>query len=158
MLYDKVLPLNVVKSKESSADMEEGLIPPLTGVTYHEGKLYISHRSRYSTYDLGSGEFKTIINGLPSWGEFLNAKLIFKDGKMYFFLSTQGNSGVIEKHWIGVIDEFNKPDAHEVPGEDVTLTGQNFWVPSDKVKIVDADSVETGAYVKLDEKTKLARW
>ena len=154
VLYDKVLALDVIKGKASSADMEEGLIPPLTGVTYHEGKLYISHRSRYSTYDLASGEFKTIINGLPSWGEFLNAKPIFKGDKMYFFLSTQGNTGVIEKHWIGVIDEFNKPAAHEVPGEDIVLTGQNYWVPSDKVKIVDADSVETGVYVKLGEKTK----
>jgi glucose/arabinose dehydrogenase len=154
VLYDKVVPMNIIKGKASSNDIEEGLIPPLTGVTYHDGKLFIAHRSRYSTYDLASGEFKTIINGLPSWGEFLNAKPIFKDGKMYFFLSTQGNSGVIEEHWVKVVDEFNKPNAHEVPGEDVTLTGKNFWVPTDKMKSVDADSVETGAFVALGEKTK----
>ncbi|WP_125185199.1 hypothetical protein [Botryobacter ruber] len=154
VLYDKVVPMNIIKNKASSEDMEEGLIPPLTGVTYHDGKLYISHRSRYSTYDLESGEFETIINGLPSWGEFLNAKPIFKDGKMYFFLSTQGNTGVQEKHWVEVINDFNKPEAREIPGEDVTLTGKNFWVPTDKMTIVDADSLETGVYVKLGEKTK----
>ncbi|MDX5438437.1 MAG: hypothetical protein LPK03_14630, partial [Pontibacter sp.] len=154
VLYDKVVPMNLIRNKESSGDMEEGLIPPLTGVTYHDGKLYISHRSRYSTYDLESGEFETIINGLPSWGEFLNAKPIFKDGRMYFFLSTQGNSGVQEKHWVKVMDTFNKPEAHEIPGEDVTLTGQNFWVPTKNIKLVDADSMETGVYVPLGEKTK----
>ncbi len=154
ILYDKVLPLNIIKAKDSSSDMEEGLIPPVTGVTYHEGRLYISHRSRYSTLDLATGEFKTIINGLPSWGEFLNAKPIFYDGKMYFFLSTQGNSGVVEEHWVKVIDEFNKPNTREVPGEDVTLTGKNYWVPTEKVKIVEADSTETGAYASLGETTR----
>ncbi|MCJ8163390.1 hypothetical protein MKJ04_00950 [Pontibacter sp. E15-1] len=154
VLYDRVVPMNNIRDNASSADMEEGLIPPLTGVTYHDGKLYISHRSRYSTYDLATKEFKTIVNGLPSWGEFLNAKPVFKDGKMYFFLSTQGNSGVQEKHWVDVIDTFNKPEAHEIPGEDVTLTGQNYWVPTDKMKLVEADSVETGVYVALGQKTK----
>ena len=154
VLYDQVVPMKEIKENASSADMPEGLIPPLTGVTFHDGKLYVAHRSRYSTYDLASGEFKTIVNGLPSWGEFLNAKPIFKDDEMYFFLSTQGNSGVIEKHWIRVIDMFNKPEAHEVPGEDVTLTGQNFWVPTKKVKIAEADSVKTGAYVALGTETE----
>ncbi len=155
VLYDKVVPMPEIKQAESSADMPEGLIPPVTGVTYHEGKLYISHRSRYSVYDLGSGEFTTIVNGLPSWGEFLNAKPIIHNGKMVFFLSTQGNSGVIEEHWVRVIDEFNKPNAREVPGEDVTLRGKNFWVPTHKVAIVEeADSLLTGAYVPLGQETR----
>lgn len=154
ILYDNVVPMDEIKSKKSSADMEEGLIPPVTGITYYDGKLYISHRSRYSTYDLESGEFKTIINGLPSWGEFLNAKPVFHNDEMYFFLSTQGNTGVIEEHWVHVIDEFKKSEAREIPGEDITLTGQNFWVPTKKATIVEADSVETGAYAALGEKTQ----
>lgn len=151
ILYDKVVPMTEIKEEASSEGMSEGLIPPLTGLTYHDGKLYISHRSRYSTYDLESREFETIINGLPSWGEFLNAKPIIHDNKLTFFLSTQGNSGVLEEHWVRVIDEFNKPDAHEVPCEDITLTGQNFWVPTKKVTLTEEDSVETGAYMPLGE-------
>ena len=73
ILYDKVVPMQEIQAEASSNDMSEGLIPPVTGVTYHDNKLYISHRSRYSVYDLQTNEFKTIINGLPSWGEFLNA-------------------------------------------------------------------------------------
>lgn len=149
--------MDVIRQHSSSADMPEGLIPPVTGVTYHDGKLYIAHRSRYSTYDLKTGEFKTIINGLNSWGEFLNAKPIFHKGKMVFFLSTQGNSGVIEAHWVKVVDIFNKLQAHEIPGEDVTLTGKNFPVPvadmSNKTKeqLPAKDTVTTGVYVPLGE-------
>lgn len=154
VLYDRVVPMEEIRQAESSSEMEEGLIPPVTGVTYHKGNLYISHRSRYSVYNLESGEFKTIINGLPSWGEFLNAKPIFKGDKMYFFLSTQGNSGVLEEHWVNVINTFNKPNAREIPGEDITLTGQNYWVPTHKINLVDADSVKTGAYAPLGVETK----
>lgn len=117
VLYDKEVPMSDIRSHASSADMPEGLLPPVTGVTYHQGKFYIAHRSRYSTYDLATKEFKTIVNGLPSWGEFLNAKAIFKGDKMYFFLSTQGNTGVQEKHWVKVMDIFNKPKVHEIPGK-----------------------------------------
>ncbi|PRY13802.1 glucose/arabinose dehydrogenase [Pontibacter ummariensis] len=156
VVYDKVVPVEVIKnvSFPTTGKLPEGLIPPVTGVTHHEGKLYISHRSRYSTYDLQTGEFKTIVDGLPSWGEFLNAKPIFKDGRMYFFLSTQGNTGVPEKHWTSVMDIFNKPTAREIPGEDVVLTGLNFWVPTKGMKSVNKDSVLTGVYVPLGTVTE----
>lgn len=154
IIYDKVVPMNDIKKHDSSDGMEEGLIPPVTGLTWYNGLLYVSHRSRYSTLNPETGEFKTIINGLPSWGEFLNAKPVFHDNKMYFFLSTQGNTGVLEKHWVEVVNEFNKPNTHEIPGEDVTLTGKNFWVPTHKMTIVDADSMYTGVYVPLGETTK----
>ncbi|MBU1823249.1 MAG: hypothetical protein KKG00_17345, partial [Bacteroidetes bacterium] len=39
-------------------------------------------------------------------------------------------------------------------GEDVTLTGKNYWVPTEKVKIVEADSTVTGAYGPLGETTR----
>src|SRR6056297_233440 len=94
IIYDKMVPMKEIRRSDSSEAMPEGLIPPLTGVTWHQGKLYVSHRSRYSVLDPDTGEFKTIVNGLPCWGEFLNAKPIFDaDGQMVFFVSTQGNSG-----------------------------------------------------------------
>lgn len=151
-----VLPLSVIRQHATSATMPEGIITPITGVTYHNNKLYIAHRSRVSTHDLTTGRFKTIINGMPSWGEFLNSKVIFGlDGKLYFVLSTQGNSGVIEEHWAKVIDTFNKRQTHEVPGADVTLTGQNYPV---KVKDPKAPKGEktlmTGVYAPLGTLTK----
>ena len=156
VVYDKLVPMDSIKNVAfpTKGKLPEGLIPPVTGVAYYEGKLYISHRSRYSSYDLETKEFKTIVDGLPSWGEFLNAKPIFKDGRMYFFLSTQGNTGVPEKHWTSVMDIFNKPTAHEIPGEDVVLKGQNYWVPTKGMKSVNKDSVLTGVYVPLGTVTE----
>lgn len=160
VIYDKVVSLEIIRKFESSNDMPEGLIPPVTGVEWHEGKLYVSHRTRYSVLDPETGEFKTIVNGLPSWGEFLNAKPKFgPDGKMYFFLSTQGNSGVIEKHWVKVIDVFNKYAAHEIPGQDVVLTGQNYKVPLKNLydKEPAKETKLTGVYVPLGTKTEMGQ-
>ena len=155
VLYDHMVPMAQIKQHDSSADMPEGLIPPITGLTWHDGKLYVSHRSRYSVLDPQTGDFKTIVNGLPCWGEFLNAKPIFDaDGRMVFFVSTQGNSGVIERHWMMVINLFNKKNAHEIPGEDVQLTGVNFPVPVEDPQTPAVDDKKmTGAFVPLGTKT-----
>lgn len=155
VLYDQMVPMKTIKQHDSSSGMPEGLIPPITGLTWHEGKLYVSHRSRYSVLDPETGDFSTIINGLPCWGEFLNAKPIFDPhGKMVFFVSTQGNSGVIEQHWMKVINIFQKKNAHEIPGEDVQLTGKNFPVPVEDPETPSvADKKMTGVYVPLGTKT-----
>lgn len=157
VIYDRVVPLDVIRKAEfGSTDLPEGLIMPVTGLTWHDGKLYVAHRSRYSTLDPATGEFKTIIDGLPCWGEFLNAKAIFgPDGKMVFFISTQGNSGVIESHWIKVIRTFHKPGAHEIPGEDVTLRGINYAAPKEPGK--PKETVPTGVYVPLGTTTELGQ-
>ena len=155
VIYDNMVPLDVIRANASSADMPEGLISPITGLTWNDGLLYVSHRSRVSTLDPNTGEFRTIINGLPSWGFFHNNKVIFgPDGKMYFFLSTQGNAGPIDEHWMLVINAFNKPEAHEVPCEDVELTGQNFPVPVEDPNTPGvSDQKLTGVYVPLGTET-----
>ena len=155
ILYDKMVSLEEIKKHDSSNDMPEGIIPPITGITWHDGKLYVSHRSRYSVLDPQNGQFKTIVNGLPMWGEFLNAKPIFdSNGQMVFHVPTQGNSGVIEEHWMKVINLFNKPKAHEIPGENVELTGRNFAVPYEDPETPSvSDKKVTGVYVPLGVKT-----
>ena len=156
VVYDRNVPMKAIRSAASSKDMPEGLIPPVNGVTWHEGRLYIAHRTRVSTLDPKTGTFNTIINGMPSWGFFHNNKVIFgPDGKMYFFLSTQGNAGPIDEHWMKVINIFNKRQAHEVPCEDVTLNGENFPVPVEDAKTPGvSDKKMTGVYVPLGTETK----
>lgn len=156
VLYSKVVPLETIKKAKVGDDLPEGIIPPILGVTWHEGKLYITHRTRVSTLNPQTGEFKTIIDKLPSWGFFHAGKVIFdKDGKMVFCLSTQGNAGPVDEHWMKVINIFNKHDAHEVPGEDVTLTGKNFAVPVEEAGTPDvADKKMTGVFVPLGTETK----
>jgi glucose/arabinose dehydrogenase len=111
--------------------LPEGIISPLTGASYNpsNGLLYLSSRARYHTYNPKTGEFRTIIDGLPSWGEFLNHKPIFgPDGKMYFVQSSQGQLGPVDAHFMKVISAWNKPLAREVPCQDVTLVGNNYKV------------------------------
>lgn len=156
VVYDQVVSMEEIRNNESSADMPEGLIPPITGVTWHDGQLYVTHRTRVSTLDPNTGEFRTIINGLPSWGFFHNYKVIFgPDDMMYFFLSSQGNAGPIDEHWMKVIQIFNKRQAHEIPCADVTLTGQNFPVPVEDPSTPNVrDTQLTGVFVPLGEVTE----
>jgi glucose/arabinose dehydrogenase len=120
--------IEVIRNAETDADIPEGLIAPITGLTWHDGLLYVTHRTRVSTLNPETGEFKTIIRDLPAWGEFQNNKVIFTpDGrKMVFFVSTQTNSAVVDDHMLKVLTAYNKPDKSEVACEDVTLTGQDF--------------------------------
>jgi hypothetical protein len=79
---------------------------------------------------------------------------LMPDGKMYFFLSTQGNAGPIDEHWMKVINIFNKQEAREIPCEDVTLTGKDFAVPVDEHDTPEpVDHKVTGVYVPLGTRT-----
>lgn len=157
VVFDRVVPMSVIKSTPFGQPVPaEGLIPPVNGVTWHDGQLYVAHRTRVSVLDPKTGSFRTIIDGMPSWGFFHNNKVIFgPDDKMYFVLSTQGNAGPIDEHWVKVINAFDKPDAREVPCESVTLTGENFGVPVDEHDTPEpVDKKLTGVYVPLGTKTE----
>lgn len=99
----------------------------VNGVTYHDGKLYISDLGRIDTYDLATGEFKVIIDNLP-WGDHYVDKVAFgPDGKGYFGIGTATNSGVVGADDDGCcwsLKDF--PDKHEILPYDVVLTGVNF--------------------------------
>ncbi len=120
-IYENTLSVDQVRQADSSTNMPEGIIPPIKGITWRDGKLYIAHRSRISVLDLSDPDpttrFRTIVNGLPEWGQFVGGKPIFdRDGKLVFFVSTQGNAGVVDEQWAMQILELNKLKAHEDPG------------------------------------------
>jgi glucose/arabinose dehydrogenase len=132
VVYDNNVPLDVIRSTQCD-QFPEGLIGPITGITFNpdNGLLYIAHRTRVSTLDPQTGAFQTIVDCLPAWGPFQNNKVIFgPDDKMYFFVSTQSNSAVVGGHMLKVLTSYNKPHKHDIPCEDVTLTGQNFEFPN----------------------------
>lgn len=152
VVYDNNVPLDAIRNNECDS-MPEGLIGPITGLTWNNGLLYVAHRTRVSTLNPQTGEFRTIINCLPAWGEFQNNKVVFgPDGKMYFFVSTQGNSGPVGEGMLVVLTSYNKPDKREIPCEDVALTGENF-VLEDPFTDDPFDSKLTGVYVPYGEET-----
>lgn len=70
-------------------------IPPLTGITFYKGNIYVAHRG-FSTIVRLDGSKKDIISGLPSLRDHHNNRVIFgPDGKMYFGQRTATNSGVV---------------------------------------------------------------
>jgi glucose/arabinose dehydrogenase len=169
VLYDNNVPIHEIRKAEKSSQMPEGLIGPIEGITYNpeNGLIYVAHRTRVSTLNPDTGEFKTIIHDLPAWGFFHNTKVIFdEDGKMVFGVSTQSNAGPVDKEMLEVTISYQKFKAREVPCEDVTLTGQNLPVPVPEPFPKDAPvqpdsetpdgkpAITSGVYVALGEKTE----
>jgi len=113
----------------------EGFNPPLTGINYLSGDIYVSHRG-YVTIVKPDGTKQDILSGLPSLGDHHNNQVVFgPDRKMYFGQGTATNSGVVgldNDDWIQKYPYF-----HDYPGQSIVLRGQNFkakniYAPLDK--------------------------
>ncbi len=106
----------------------EGLRPPVNGLAYHEGSLYVSqggHPGRISRLNL-DGRQTTILDNLPGPGNYHTNMVAFgPDGKLYFSQGAMTNTGIVgldayELGWLGRL-----PHAHDIPGYDIVLTGFN---------------------------------
>ena len=97
------------------------------------------------------GQITSIVDGLPSFGDHHTDGPVFgNDGWLYFGQGTASNSGVVGEDnakfgWLK-----RHPEFHDIPGEDIELTGQNF-----KTKDVMGGEgrVETGAFVPFGTTT-----
>ncbi|MGD0299516.1 MAG: sugar dehydrogenase [Bryobacteraceae bacterium] len=106
-----------------------GLRAPVNGVIWHSGGLIISeggNPGRISCFNLSTGELRTLVDGLPGFGNYhTNMVVIGPDGKLYFSQGAMTNSGVLgldsgDMPWLATI-----PHHCDIPGYDVTLTGFN---------------------------------
>jgi glucose/arabinose dehydrogenase len=96
---------------------------PLTGISYHDGDIYVSHMATI-TVIRKDGTRADIITGLPSYGDFSNSRVAFSsNNKMYFGLGTATNSGIVglDNLWV-----FDYPFFKDNPGSYIMLNGQNF--------------------------------
>ena len=108
---------------------------PWTGVTYHNGNFYISEGGQLEGGKIlrvtPDGSFTTLAEGLPSLGDHhTDAFVIGKDGYIYFGQGTATNSAVVgrDNYDFGWLKRF--PEFHDIPCNDVTLTGQNYTTES----------------------------
>lgn len=118
------------------------------GVAVHDGGVYIAdkggHASRIVRYDVASGERSVVVDGLPDGGWHEPGGPVFgPDGLMYFGQGSVSQQGVVLPQGF-TVDMAKHPDAYDIPGQDVTLTGNN-------VQSYDPTSpypyyVETGAF------------
>jgi glucose/arabinose dehydrogenase len=118
------------------------------GVAVHDGGLFISDKGGYTSrvvrHDLSTGERTVIVDGLPDGGWHEPGGPVFgHDGLMYFGQGSVSQNGVVLPQGF-TVDMAKHPQAHDVPGQDVVLTGNN-------VQSYDPTSpypyyVETGAF------------
>ena len=109
------------------------LSAPVTNIVYHQGKLYVANKAKISTVNPVNGAVADIITDLPAGGDHPTNQIAFgADGRLYFAQGSATNSGVVGEDSyspnLGWLASF--PFVHDVPGKNVTLTGQNFATPN----------------------------
>lgn len=102
------------------------------GAACRDGFLYVSVKGGYyahiARYDLKTGERQVIVDKIPSGGWHEPGGPVFgpHDGLIYFAHGSVSQAGVVLPQGF-TVDLAKQPLAHDIPGEDVTLTGNNVW-------------------------------
>lgn len=126
-----------------------GLRPPVNGLTFHDGGLYVSEGGppgRISRLEL-DGRQAVILDNLPGPGNYHTNMVAFgPDGKLYFGQGAMTNLGIIglDAYELGWLRRL--PHAHDIPGLDIVLTGVSVETPNPLVADPNA-RVRTGAFV-----------
>jgi glucose/arabinose dehydrogenase len=134
----------------------DGLRPPVNGLTWHDGSLYISeggHPGRISRIDL-DGTWRTILDNLPGPGNYHTNMVAFgPDGRLYFSQGAMTNTGIIglDAYELGWLKRL--PHAPDIPGYDVVLAGVNVETPNPLSADPEARA-STGAFVSFGTPTQ----
>lgn len=101
------------------------------GFAIRDGSLYLSTKGGYFAriiqYDLRSKKRNVLIDQIPSGGWHEPGGPLFgPDGLMYFAHGSISLQGTVSPAGF-TVDIAKHPNAHDVPGQDVTLTGNNVW-------------------------------
>ncbi|MDF1698269.1 MAG: hypothetical protein P1U56_20640 [Saprospiraceae bacterium] len=141
----RILKIGVNGEKEI---VSEGLMHPVNGLCWHEDYLIVSeggYPGRISKLTI-DGQRTTILDGLPGLGNYhTNMVVVGPDQKLYFSQGALTNMGVIgmdayELGWLGRL-----PHNCDVPGFDITLTGQTFETRDPLTDVPNAKAY-TGAF------------
>lgn len=99
------------------------------GAAVHGGFLYVADKGGYHTrivrYHLATGELTGVVDALPDGGWHEPGGPVFgPDGLMYFAQGSVSQNGVVLPQDF-TVDLARHPQAHDVPGQDVVVTGNN---------------------------------
>ena len=104
--------------------LADGLRPPVNGLCFHEGALYVSEPGRISRLAVDGGARETIVDGLPGPGNYQTNMVAFgPDGRLYFSQGAMTNTGIIglDAYDLGWLKRL--PHMHDVPGLEIELNG-----------------------------------
>jgi glucose/arabinose dehydrogenase len=127
---------------------------PWTGGDFHGDAFYISeggNPGRVSRITM-DGRLTPIVDGLPSKGDHHTDRAVAgPDGWIYFGQGAPTNSVVGEDNaifgWL-----LPHPEMHDIPGQDIVLTGQNFNSQDPRVPLPVARQT-TGTFVPYGKST-----
>jgi glucose/arabinose dehydrogenase len=147
--------LKVDQNGNVSVFVDRLLSEPVNDIKFNQnnGLLYVSHRGIISTVDAG-GLVNNIIIGLPSMGDHHNNEIEFgPDGRVYVTIGVLTNSGVVGQDnilhgWGPLLTTL-----YDVPGQNITLTGQNFESSNPLTPADPNDNATTGAFVPFGNTT-----
>ena len=134
----------------------QALRPPVNGLTFHQGSLYISeggHPGRISRLD-ANGQQTVILDNLPGPGNYHTNMAVFgPDGKLYFSQGAMSNTGIIglDAYELGWLRRL--PHAHDIPGYDITLAGVNIETENPLTQ-EPGERISTGAFVPFGTTTR----
>jgi glucose/arabinose dehydrogenase len=137
----------------------QDLHPPVTGLTFRDGALYVSeggHPARISRLDL-DGRLTVIVDRLPGPGNYHTNMVAFgPDGKLYFSQGAMTNTGIVglDAYELGWLRRL--PHAHDIPGYDITLAGVNCETTNPLGKERNAKTL-TGAFAPFGTPTYSAK-
>jgi glucose/arabinose dehydrogenase len=144
----RLLRIDAGKVQEIAAGERNG---PWTGVTFHDGNFYVAEGGELEGGRIlriaADGKITALVQNLPSLGDHhSNGPLVGPDGQLYFGQGTASNSGIVGEDnakfgWLK-----RHPEFHDVPGQDVTLSGRNVTTKN----VLDPASgrrVATGAFL-----------
>jgi hypothetical protein len=130
---------------------------PWTGITWFDGAFYIAEGGQMEGGRIlkvtKDGNIIALVSNLPSFGDHHTNGPIVKDGYIYFAQGVATNSGVVGKDnaefgWL-----FRKKDFHDIPCQDITLTGRNY-TSQNVLTDVPNDEISTGAFVPFGTSTQ----
>jgi glucose/arabinose dehydrogenase len=130
----------------------DGLRQPITGLTFHQGELYVSeggHPGRISRIDPRSSVQTTILENLPGPGNYHTNMVVFgSDGKLYFSQGAMTNMGVVglDAYELGWLRRL--PHAHDIPGYEIVLSGVNVETPNPAIP-ERGERVRTGTFASF---------
>ncbi|MFL5661544.1 MAG: PQQ-dependent sugar dehydrogenase [Ktedonobacteraceae bacterium] len=136
--------------------LADGLRPPVNGLTFHRGNLYVSeggHPGRISRITL-TGAQTVLLDHLPGPGNYHTNMVAFgPDGNLYFSQGAMTNTGIVglDAYDLGWLRRL--PHAHDVPGYDIVLAGVNVETPNPLSDESDARA-QTGAFVPFGVRTE----
>jgi glucose/arabinose dehydrogenase len=130
---------------------------PWNGVQFYAGNVYVAEGGVMEGGKIlrisSNGQVHELVTNLPSQGDHhTNGPLVAPDGYIYFGQGVATNSGVVgeDSAKFGWLKRF--PKLHDVPCQDVTLTGHNFET-ADFLNPDQERRVKTGAFSPFGTET-----